>query len=257
MDKQRALRYKTPIIILALLALVFTVLSCITYFVYYHWEYNNCHGFYELTVSFPGVFDLLSFFIRIAPYVLLVIYLLKFHNEFKATVLVPVIFGLIAFEPLYYFVENLIYGYGIYFRDLIFDIPLIVAFALATINALKGFSKKAFLIIAIVVGLLVEFWSIIDLFQSIERYFEDELYLFLFTWSIGILGTIALYVSLLLFGLKNRIPAIISVSPEKEKKNAEKMTPEQSLRLLKEKLDLGMITEEEYKAQRTEIINNL
>ena len=107
------------------------------------------------------------------------------------------------------------------------------------------------------VGLLVEFWSIIDLFQSIEWYLEDELYLYLFTWPISILGTIALYVSLLLFGLKNRIPAIISVSPEKEKKNAEKMTPEQSLRLLKEKLDLGMITEEEYKAQRTEIINNL
>ena len=257
MDKQRALRYKTPIIILALLALVFTVLSRITYFVNYDWEYNNGHGFYELTVSFPGVFDLLSFFISIAPYVLLVIYLLKFHNEFKATVLVPVIFGLIAFAPLYYFVDFLFLGYGIYFRDLIFDIPLIVAFALATINALKGFSKKAFLIIAIVVGLLLEFMSIIELFQSIEWYLEDELYLYLFTRPISILGTIALYVSLLLFGLKNRIPAIISVSPEKEKKNAEKMTPEQSLRLLNDKLELGMITEEEYKAQRAEIINNL
>ena len=186
---------------------------------------------------------------------------MKFHNEFKATILVPVIFGLIAFAPLYYFVENLIevliHGYGIYFGEWLFDIPLIVAFVLATINALKGFSKKAFLVIAIVVGLLVEFWSIINLFKSIEWYLKEELYLYLFTRPISILGTIALYVSLLLFGLKNRIPAIISVSPEKEKKNAEKMSPEQALRLLNDKLELGMITKEEYQSQRAEIINNL
>ena len=115
----------------------------------------------------------------------------------------------------------------------------------------------AFLIIAIVVGLLLEFMSIIELFQRIEWYLEEELYLYSFTWPISILGTITLYISLLLFGLKNHIPAIISVSPEKEKKNAEKMSHEQALRLLNDKLELGMITEEEYKAQRTEIINNL
>ena len=35
------------------------------------------------------------------------------------------------------------------------------------------------------------------------------------------------------------------------------MNPEQALKLLKDKLDLGMITEEEYQAQRAEIISKL
>ena len=35
------------------------------------------------------------------------------------------------------------------------------------------------------------------------------------------------------------------------------MTPEQSLRLLNDKLELGMITEEEYQAQRADIISKL
>lgn len=257
MDKQPASRFKTPIIILALVALVFTVLSYITYFVNYVWEYNDGNSFYELTVRFPGIFDWISFFISIAPCVLLVIYILKFHNELKATVLVPVIFGLIAFAPLYSLIEILISGFGIYYRDFIFTVTFTVAFVLATIDALKGFSKKAFLISAIVVGLLLAFWTIIELFLSIELYLEEGLYLYLFTLPANILGTIALYISLLLFGLKNRIPVILSVYSGTEKKNAKKMPPEQALRLLKEKLDFGMITEEEYRVQRAEIIDQL
>ena len=93
--------------------------------------------------------------------------------------------------------------------------------------------------------------------NAIEWYLEEGLYLYLFTWPICVLGTIAFYIALLLFALKNRIPAIISASPEKEKKNAEKMNPEQALRVLKDKLDFGMITEEEYQAQRAEIISKL
>ena len=42
-----------------------------------------------------------------------------------------------------------------------------------------------------------------------------------------------------------------------EKKIAEKLSPEQALRLLNDKLDFGMITEEEYQAQRNEIISKL
>ena len=80
------------------------------------------------------------------------------------------------------------------------------------------------------------------------------MYLYLFTKPMGIIGTAALYIALLLFGLNNRIPALVYLSPKKKK---EKMTPEQSLRLLKDKLDFGMITEEEYQAQRAEIISKL
>jgi hypothetical protein len=48
---------------------------------------------------------------------------------------------------------------------------------------------------------------------------------------------------------------IIKNSPSKT--NVSKLPPEQSLKLLKSQLELGQITQEEYTAQRTAIINNL
>ena len=75
------------------------------------------------------------------------------------------------------------------------------------------------------------------------------MYLCLFTEP---LGKIALYIALLLFGLNNKIPAILSPSSETEITN-----PEQALELLKDKLDLNMITKEEYKTKRAEIISKL
>ncbi len=255
--KQTNFKCKTPVIILSLVSLLLIIFSCITYFVNYDYNYNDGESYHELMVSFPSFFELLDFIIYLAPFVLFVIYILKFHNNYKATICVPITFGLVAFYPIFYTVVYALRGWGIYFRDLIFDIPIIITFALLTISALKGMSKKVFVIIATVCGLLVEAYSIINLFNSIEWYIEDEVYLYLFTWPVGIVGAILFYVAILLFGLNNRIPSIIAISPEKEKKNAEKMSPEQSLRLLKDKLELGMITEEEYQAQRAEIISKL
>ena len=70
---------------------------------------------------------------------------------------------------------------------------------------------------------------------------------------MGVISAATFNVALLLFGLKNRIPSILSPYPQK----IEKMNPEQMLRLLKDKFDLGIITEEEYQAQRAEIISKL
>ena len=148
-------------------------------------------------------------------------------------------------------------GYRSPIIDIIFYLAIAISFGLATYSSLKRFNKKIFLIIATSIGLLIEALSIIDYLKSFRWFLENELYLYLFTWIIGIAGTIALYIALLLFGLKNRIPAIVSTSPEKEKKKAENLTPEQALRMLKDKLNFGMITEEEYQAQRADIISKL
>lgn len=261
--KQTNFKFKMPVIILSVVSLILVTFSCITYFVNYDYNYNDGESYYELMVSFPSFFDLLDFVIYLAPFVLFAIYILKFHKNYKATICVPITFGLIAFYPIYNAIYPIYYTIvydlrDLYtFRDLIFDIPIIITFTLLTISALKGMSKKVFVIIASICGLLVEAHSIINLFNLIERYINKELYLYLFTRPIGIVGSILFYVSILLFGLKNRIPSIIATSPEKEKKNAETMSPEQSLRLLKDKLELGMITQEEYQAQRAEIISKL
>ena len=144
--------------------------------------------------------------------------------------------------------------YGIY---RILDLAILVCSVLAVISALKGFNKKVFIIISMSVCLLYETLSLLEMFAFMEYYVENSRYLYVFTSPMGIIGAISLYTALLLFGLKNKIPSVLSLSPEKEKARAEKMNPEQALKLLKDKLDLDMITEEEYQAQRAEIIGKL
>ena len=179
-----------------------------------------------------------------------------FRSEFKATVLVPVIFGLIAFRYIfilsYYFI-NKIEVDRIY---LILYIFVIVAFICVTIDEFIGFYINVFLIIAIAAGSLYEFRESFYFFKNAGFYLEYKWYLYLVTWITNILGAFALYAALLLLGLTN--PAIHFAShKEEEKKNAEMIDAEQALRLLKQKLDIGMITEEEYQAQRADIIRNL
>lgn len=248
-DKQRVLKGKTPITILAVIALVCTVLSSITYFAFYS---ND-----ELVFRFPSFLSLISLAISLAPKVLLILYVFMFFKEFKATIIVPIIFGCIAASPLFSFINTFVFGYAFDVITLIMNLITMVTFTLATISALKGLSNKVFIIIPTALSLALSALSLVSLFSTFELYARWGYTLYLFTQPVGIIASVTFNIALLLFGLKNRIPAILAVSPEKEKKNAEKMTPEQSLRLLKDKLDLGMITEEEYQAQRADIINKL
>ena len=257
-DKQRVLKSKTPITILAIIALGCTVLSSITYFAFYDWVKVNGDYTYELTFRFPSLLSLISLTLTLAPKVLLVLYIFKFFREFKATIIVPIIFGCIAANPLLSFINSFFaFSYGFNGISLIMSLITIITYTLATISALKGLSNKIFIIIPTALSIALSFLSLISLSSSSEFYAREGMTLYLFTNPASIIASITLNIALLLFGLKNRIPAILTVSPEKEKKNAEKMSPEQALRLLNDKLELGMITKEEYQSQRAEIINNL
>lgn len=242
MNSKMKFNFKTPIIILSFVALIFSIISSIAYFVTYNYI---SYGEHEMNIAFPSVDSLISLIIELAPIVLFLIYILKFHEKFKATILMPVVFGLIAFAPIFSMIANLIAGYGFYFSNLIANLLIIVPFVLATISALKGLSKESFTIIAFVIYFLVCANSIIAMFSNIGYYLRSELYFYLITYACSVLETILFYLSLFLFAMNNRIPAILTLSPE------------QTLRLLKDKLDFGMITEEEYQAQRADIISKL
>lgn len=254
MNSKVKFRFKSPIIILSFVALVLRIISSISYFVNYNYV---SYGKYEMNIAFPSFVSLISLIIALAPIVLFLIYVLKFHESFKATLFVPIVFGLIAFSPIYNMIENLIMGYGFYLANLIFNLLIIVPFVLATISALKGLSKKSFTITAFVISFLICAISVIAIFSNTGYYLISEQYIYLITSHCSVLGTILFYISLFLFAMNNRIPAILAPSPEQEKKNVEKMSPEQTLRLLKDKLDFGMITEEEYQEQRADIISKL
>lgn len=257
--KNKSLKCGSEIKVLSIISLICTILSCISYFFYYDSDSDYINGELVdigLTFMFPHMFGLISLLLTIAPIILLVLYIFKFHSKLKATVLVPIIFGIFGLNTIFNFWFG--YGYHGYFLFYcILNLAIIVCSVLAVISALKGFNKKIFIIIAMAVCLLYEALSFISVFSSMYYDIEKSRYLYLFTSPMSIIGSITLYVALLLFALKNKIPSVLALSPEKEKARAEKMNPEQALKLLKDKLDLDMITEEEYQAQRADIISKL
>lgn len=261
--KNKSLKCGSAIKVLSIISLICSILSCISYFFYYvSDEKINGEWVHKLVVRplyYWRLDNILSVILTLAPVVLLVLYIFMFHSKLKATILVPIIFGIFGLNTIFNFLFD--YGYYEYFLPYgtyrILDLAILVCSVLAVISALKGFNKKAFIIIAMSVCLLYETLSLLELSGIMEYYIRDSMYLYAFTTPLYSVGKILLYTSLLLFGLKNKIPSIISLSPEKERARAEKMNPEQALKLLKDKLDLDMITEEEYQAQRAEIISKL
>lgn len=255
-ESKRKLQTNTPITILTIISLVLTVICSLDGFTSYYTSGNDDVWKLEFSLGYSIIdiiFSLLSYVISVAPVILFAIYIFKFYRQFQADVAIPISLGLIAFKPIYYLINNLILGYGFSsMLDILVDFIVVVSFTLATISSLKGFSKKIYIIIAVVCGVLSELVSLISFIGYIARYIEDGLYLYLFTWPLAIIGSIALYMALLFFSLNNKMPVAI-----KKEKNTEKMNPEQALRVLKDKLDFGTITEEEYQAKRAEIISKL
>ena len=254
------LKCKIPIVVLSFVSLVFTLIGCLSYFFYYdnNYSYDYDTYFYELTFRFPDIISLLYLIFKLAPVVLMLLYIMIFHKQYKAPILVAVTFGLIGLMPLLSILNDILFfGYYHFSVNSSIYLAITVSFALLTVNALKGLNKKIYAFIAVFLGILVSIISLLNSSNFIEYCVEERLIFYVLVQLSSNIGSIALYVTIFLFALNNRIPAIISLSSDKEKQIMEKMSPEQSLRLLKDKLELGMITEEEYQAQRTEIISKL
>ncbi len=256
LKSKRTLRFGKIITILSILSLVLTVIGQFRYYILPLLDIGNV---YRYVFHFPEIGILIISVINIVPSVLFFIYILTFYKKNKTAIIVPIIFGVLATTPLLWHIYNYI-DYGIFPRfDMYFLLDLLCAitFVLAIIDALQGFNEKVFTIIAIVVGLIPSIRDFISYFKDISWYIETiEQGYILFIPAI-LLGSIALYIALLLFCLGNRIPHLIPISAEKLKKKLEKKTPEQGLKYLRENFELGLITEEEYQVQRGDIISKL
>lgn len=254
-QNQRVLKCKNAIITLSLIAIVFAVLNSLVYFVYYGEGYWD--GRYHSGIQFrtPSTISLIYVILSIAPKVLLPIYASFFFEKRKATFMVPVMFGSIAAAALLSLVNGFMVSYGLNFYNLVINFVTMITFTLATVSAFKGLSNKVFIIIPTVLGLACSVVSMISVYYSIGFHLENELYVFILTGIAGIIASVTFNIALLLFGVRNKIPIILSKSFEKI--DMELMSPEQALRLLQDKLDRGTITEEEYQSQRAEIISKL
>lgn len=253
-SKESGIKKASSVTLLSLSSLVLAIINCIAYFVDHILMFNGGEVYFKFVFKFPSVLNLLDLVVFLSPFVLFAVYLFSLYKNFNAKICVPIAFGLVAFR----FIVNSSLGYRFRFGfGNLLELLVAVAFILLTISTLKGFSKKAFVIVAVACGILRELFYGYSFINSIHFYMAHKAYLYLIVYPLGYIGSILFYVAILIFGLKSKMPSIITVSPEREKKNAKKMSPEQSLRMLNDKLALGMITEEEYQAQRAEIIDEL
>ena len=185
------------------------------------------------------------------------LYMLKIYKKKNAGILLFVVFGLQIFSLLSVIIlcaVNVSYNYA--FGDFFFLICNIICLTIAMICLLKGFknNKQLYvLVISIVLGFRI-FYSFL-FFRTYYQYVFEGYYGFLmciyryFDITCSLSGDIPFFVALLLLGLGNKLPSIILL------KNVH--NPTQTLEILKEKMELGMITEEEYQKERAEIINKL
>ncbi len=214
----------------ALLRLVDSVYCNICYYLYITYFLSGC-----------------TFFIACLFFFL---YVIKGYGAFRQSSFVSVAFFALAaihyitildrFENYskFYGDSFLLYCISYNWFEFLIHILLSVPLIFAGISALKGFSGKVWLIIAAVTEILMQG-------HTIYRNIFPHIHWFAL---IVCVGKILFVLALLIFGLKNTVPPLIS-------KN--KMKPSKRLQMLKEAFECGRISEAEYGEMRMEILRNL
>ena len=260
-DKEKTLKWGFAIILLSLISLICTAGS----FIY---ETSHCHYLISNTSLSRATSGLISSLLIPITVCLFIFYIAKFYSNPKPFATIPIIFGILALQIVFFGFTFSEYIWDIYvgiykgvivyttlIKMLLPTLAIFITSILAAISVLKGFNKKLFVIIAVFVRLLCEILFSTFLTFSYPTAEHPNLYV-LYTYAKPI-GANVFYVTLILFAIKNNIRSNVSLSPKKIKRKIENMTPKQALMFLKEKFELGMINEEEYQAQRAEIIKKL
>lgn len=211
LDNQQTLRFRRIILWLSIIATVFAILSCFDQFLSSQWVSEGCYAF---TLHFY-VRGLMESALRVAPYILFVIYLFLFQYKSKAMALIPIMFSVIVIEKITQAVMHcdvFFMSAGVYRRDIL----NVIVFSLAAISASNGFYKKIFLVMVLSVGLLIECLETIDLFLNCRWEIDTGLALHWCIRTVGVLGRALFCAALLLFVLYNKIPTILT-----KKKNAD------------------------------------
>jgi uncharacterized membrane protein len=246
----KALNCGKAIKTISLISLITMALSCLSCFFIYSYIEGKKQD--ELAFVSWDILTWLCLALFLAPVILFVLYIFKYYSKPKATVIVPTIFGLLILNA---FFNGFAFAYGYYYFGLDTILLLVILFGcvLAIFGFLKGLNKKVFVIIPLAASLFYEVLLLLAMLGQIEYYIEKAMYANIFAQILNHIGMITFYVALLLFGIKNNIPAIIKTYAKKKEND----DPAEKLKVLKESFELGVITEEEYNAKRKEIISKL
>ncbi|MBQ7173283.1 MAG: SHOCT domain-containing protein [Clostridia bacterium] len=257
LTRSESLKFRRPIRVFAILALILHLIARVTYFIGYDW--SSASKEYTTRFQFPDAYSIIFFLLFLIPYILLLVYPAVSCHGRKDKVFAAVLFGVCSFFELRSVITEIvdtITSAGKYLenseimREIILSsilpLTLFALLLVAMIGKIKGFSIKIPLIAYAVLSVTAFTISILTSFQYFKYYTEDGLLLQLVFSLVGRLGSILFSIAIFFIGLR-----------ETRRSSSVPVTPEEELKGLKELFDLGNITEEEYQAKRSEIINKL
>lgn len=207
--------------------------------------------------------------LRIVPCILFAMYLHKGSSKIKSVLLIPISFCILAAKELFSLFSNITEetysSKSIFFTLFLVRLLQCVFFILIVVSVLKRGKIKKGLIIA--ASILPLFFFTVNLFSflfsdssmSLQNSLKlaevvSEIYLyFILPEFADNVGNLLFVILLLCFELKINIPAIMPAV----KKIDPDAQPEKMLKILKDRAELGLITEEKYQAEKSEIINSL
>ena len=194
----------------------------------------------ELRFTFPGLSSILALIIGLAPVILLLICIVKFENSNKKWCFLTAIFVIMCIS---YLLSSL-YVQPPFSSLMKVLIPIGAVLAvLSLFISVRAVPKKLFSFVF--VGLYL--WRIIPICYTFNFLAKNDYGFANVLNCADMIGIVTLLIALLFYIKENNINHIFY----------EKLSPEQRLADLKERLDLGAITEEEYKSQRADIISKL
>ena len=223
--KESKLNDKKLIYIFLLLSFIFCVgvfLWDVYYYIYYTHFHNDYDYYYDI--------DLLQQIIQFVNVCLFCAYFIFFFDNNKTkTIFFIVTLSILALEPIILII--------IYLKEfvtfwIIIGLVLSMCYIILVILAFNGLRNKVLFFVFSIICCVIQCSNM------------GFLYWF---------SPIFLNVAILIFGLNNYLPSVIKNSDY----NLENTSDKEKLMILKEKFDNGMISEEEYKEQKKNIIDNL
>ena len=213
-----------------------------------YFVYGNPITLFELFLGFMGI---------VLP-ILMTVFFAKYNadNAIKYTRILLIL-------TLVYQLLDTIYHLGIHsmLRFLI-GFPFLICIIIAVFSSLTKSKNKKFIIIAIAIGILYKVLSVPTILSLMIRHLSHGSWLFLLSLPCEWAGITGFYTLFILFCLNSGVADFKPSSKPQKKAQAlsqpaMELSPEQQLKALKEKADLGIITQEEYQAQRAQIISKL
>ena len=253
-SNRKPFKRRIPVIILSLIALIFIAVSSTRYFMYLYVynDYGNRVN-YALELYLPDFYSLLYLITSLTPCILFTLYILKFYKNSKTNILIPIIYGFPVASALVEVIEFCIHQYFPGIIHCVLFTAQIATFTLAIIITLNRCVNKTFPMIALIVGTVYNIYRAFIFINNLQAFIEYGQLTTLITIPLDIIGSISLYVALMIFIWNNKAVIIPKKSPD----NEETTDFELSLTLLNDRFINGEISEEEYHIQRAEIINML